>query len=286
MSRNRTKRTHPQSMIRDDNKKVTYNTSLSTWIKHWVKKHRTLIKKCLYPIIVFFVIAIPAYYRDAIFKRLLEPKPRIVVNITKVEPLYLNKLEEVKNFHLLFQTFSGRAVIAAVQVGENDLTRLYGMTYIPKALVNPTSSKNYSISFKNVGHEVARNITVDLSSFRNIRILERDPKIKLVHCGTTPVGKACHLEIASLSRDEEISFFTLNDEFMKEQFSLKIDGKAERVFLNFMTFRVANYSSSLVVEMDGRKLEWPPINDTPVPRTYYYLKEGNSWKELLSSREH
>jgi len=38
--------------------------------------------------------------------------------------------------------------------------------------------------------------------------------------------------------------------------------------------------------MDGNKLIFPPINDTPVPIIYFYLKKDNIWKELLNSQKH
>lgn len=287
MPKNRQKHTHQKSKIDNDNKKVSFNTSFTVLIKTMIKTYinRTHLKKASIFIVSFFVIGLITYYRDEMFKLFLGPKPRIIVNITKVEPLYINRIQRLDNFNLLFQTFSSKAVIAAVKVGEKSLNQLYGATYIPIPLINTNSSKNYSISFKNIGDEVAKNITIDLRSHKNIYILERDPRIKSINCGTTPNAKACHLEITSLSPNEEIFFSTINDEFEKEQFNFKVDGKSERVSLNFMTFSIIPYSPSLVMEMDGNKLKFPPINDTPTPRIYYYLKKDNSWKELLNSRK-
>jgi hypothetical protein len=258
--------------------------SFKVFLLDFISKQKTKInlknlKKILYAIFCFFLIGSITYYRDNIIKIIFDPKPRIIVNVIKVEPLNQNSSGRLENFNLLFNTFSGKALIAIVKISDMNLNKLYGNAYIPDKLINPESYMNYTISLKNIEDEVAKNITVDLISKNDIHVLEHDPKIKIINCGITPMAKSCHLEISTLSHNEEIFFCTLNDEFEKKQFNVKVDGEKERVSSNFISFQVCPYPSPFIMEFDRKKLKFPPINNESVPKVYYWKKD-NTWEEI------
>jgi hypothetical protein len=210
--------------------------------------------------------------------------PEIVINVTKIEPLVIGEGQKEENFKLLFKTKNEKGMLVVAKTGNETLNAKYGVSHIPfpvYKMIDPNFNKNeYSISFKNIGNEVASSISFDLNSKEEIIIPENEisPNVKLKHCGYYPQNN-CHLEITNLSPGQESSFTALGLLDNENDFTLRIDGKErDDIDKNLREFKIQIYSDALEnVMLSGNKLEFPPLSGEE--KDYYYQIKENKWIE-------
>lgn len=204
-------------------------------------------------------------------------KPKLIFNVTEIENL--TDKGKIEHFKLLFGTQNGESVLLAAQTGDENLNKLYGAVAAPAEMIPCEGCAEYTFSLKNVGQAVARNITIDFLSLSDLEFVrsETDPKINNIQCGGMLGNKGCRLEINSLSPGGTVLFTGLSKGPGIRQVVCRIDGDDDKCLTNFRHYYIRKIEKGMTLEMNGKRIDFPPINASPSFIQYHWKPKDRKW---------
>jgi len=204
-------------------------------------------------------------------------QPKFITNITEIEPL--KNQDRIENFKFLFSTYNGKGMIVAARTGFEKLNKKYGFTLIPDKLIAKDNQKEYNITLKNLGKTKANNVSLNINSLGELKILERNSLVKSVDCNNNN-GNVCILEIPKISPEEEVYFNAISDNPGIRDIKITINNEEKENSTNWRQFYAKTCENGMVLEMNGEKLNLPEINYELAYKMFYYQPNEKKWIEI------
>ncbi len=247
----------------------------------------------LKPIFIFFLgVLAGALLNEFVFPPIFKSikififgEPRIVFNLTELRPA--TSIKNLENFTLLFGSVNGMGLLVLAQIGHKDLNKEYGMTPVPTKPIGLKNHTEYSFILKNTGTGKAKNITINLNSLFDIKIpeMEKSDNIYFINYGGFVDNYSCLIKIKELKIGEIANFTAYTREPGIRNIECLVNGDNTLCYKNYRHFYVANVFPGLVFEMNGKKIQFPLINQSNNFIQYYYSPQEDKWKILPQQKQ-
>jgi hypothetical protein len=150
----------------------------------------------------------------------------------------------------------------------------YDMALLPSFEICPTCSL-YSFAIKNIGNIKVDKIEIDVKSSTIPKLILDSPKIITKECGGVFDSSGCYIVIQDLNETESIYFVILSENSDLMSISCIADGKYLCNNFNFIKIKGQSISPNEVLFMNGNRVLFPTLENSP-PNTLYYLNKSDS----------
>ncbi len=191
-------------------------------------------------------------------------KPRLEVDVIELEPFLINRGQILKNRRIVFCTFSGRAVIFAVEHAhyERFKKRLPNL-YIPRELPAEPGTYVCTVTVANTGRKAIGDAVIDLVSYSSFIQREQTPNIGEIFYGGFPTeGFECRFRPDTLEPGQccRIVFALDRDGIARARYAYNNNLPGRHLMQNHFYIRPLEREKNILI-LDSQKVRLPEFTE-------------------------